>query len=101
MFAKPSCDNVLQPELLAATHYHTRAWANIKTGKKCYIIIVIYPKAVADIEIRKIGKSDHFKIKIKIQSFESSEEEKSIRSYHPYTAQNDIVFRWHLSQSGL
>ena len=28
-FAKPSCDNVLQPSLLrvqAATHYHTRAW---------------------------------------------------------------------------
>ena len=31
-FAKPECD-VLQPEL-RATHYYTRAWANVKTQEK-------------------------------------------------------------------
>ena len=53
--------------------------------------------AVADIEISKIGKSYHFKIEIKIQTFESSEEVKSVRRYHPYVVQNDIVFRRHFS----
>ena len=58
--------------------------------------------AVADIEIKKIGKSYHFKIEIKIQTFECLEEVKSVRRYHPnIVVQNSIVFRRHLSQSGL
>ena len=71
----------------AATHYHTCAWANIKTQERrklyrhCYILRVL---AVANIEIRKIDKSYHFKIEIKIQTFESSEEVKSVRRYHTY-----------------
>ena len=44
---------------------------------------------LVDIEIRKIGKSYHFKIEIKIQTFESSEEVKSVRRYHPYVVQNE------------
>ena len=56
--------------------------------------------AVADIEIRKISKSCHFKSEIKIQTFESLEEVKSVRMYHPYVVRNDIVFR-HLSQRRL
>ena len=58
--------------------------------------------AVADIEIRKIGKNYHFKIDINGQTFDNSEEVKSVRRYHPYVVvQNNIVFRRHLSQSGL
>ena len=38
-FAKPECDNVLQPEPLrfavrAVTHYHTRAWQTGIYGKE-------------------------------------------------------------------
>ena len=40
--------------------------------------------AVEDIETRKMGKSYHFKIEIKIQTFESSEEVKSFPRYPPY-----------------
>ena len=37
-FAKPSCDNLLQPSPLA-THYHTRAWQTLIYGKECFIFI--------------------------------------------------------------
>ena len=68
----------------------------LKHRKECYIGIVIYlyirVLAVADTEIRKIGESYHFKIEIKIQTFESSEEVKSVRRYHAYVSvQNNIV----------
>ena len=33
------------PEVVrAATQYYTTAWPNVKTGKECYIVIVIYLK---------------------------------------------------------
>ena len=58
--------------------------------------------AVADTEIRKIGKSYHFKIEIKIQTYETSKEVKSVHRYHSYVVvQNNVVFRRHLSQSEL
>ena len=63
----------------------------------CYIPI----PSRADIEIRKIGNRYPFKIEIKIETFESWVEVKSVRRYHPYVVQNDIVFRRHLSQCGL
>ena len=65
------------------------------------IVLSLRVLAVADTEIRKFGKSSHFKSEIKIQTFERSEEVKSVRRYHPYVVQNDIVFGQHLSQSGL
>ena len=69
--------------------------------RHCYLYtLVLYLRvlAVADIEIRKFGKSSHFNL---IQTVESSEEVKSVHRYHPYVVQNDIIFRRHLSQSGL
>ena len=43
-FAKPSCDNVLQPSPLnavrAAKHYHTRAWQMLINGKECFILLL-------------------------------------------------------------
>ena len=58
--------------------------------RHCYItIIYLYhcALAVADIEIRKIGKSYRLNIEIKIQTFE-------VRRKDPYVVvQNNIVFR--------
>ena len=31
-FAKPECDNELEPSIRAATHYHTRAWQTLING---------------------------------------------------------------------
>ena len=45
MFARPKCDNVLQPNpevVRAATHWHRRAWQMLIPLKECYIVIVTY-----------------------------------------------------------
>ena len=48
MFAKPSCDIVLQPSPIcgsdfaawAVTHYHTWAWQTFIHGKECFILLL-------------------------------------------------------------
>ena len=45
MFAKPECDNVLQPKpeaVKAAAHDYTRAWPNLKTQENNVISSLLY-----------------------------------------------------------
>ena len=37
-FAKPSCDNVLQPHSFAV--HHTWAWQTLTYGKECFILLI-------------------------------------------------------------
>ena len=46
MFAKPECDNVLQPKpfrqaVQSATLNHTQAWQTLIHGNECFILLLI------------------------------------------------------------